>query len=375
VHKNFKELAKMVKGNKEYREKFFIAECNLSKNIELENKYFLGQMPKVYYFSAFENMRKRKFERITTPHLVLKFLLSLKQQEPKIFTQDMDFNMTMKQINEHHMILGLFPNGKDETYKNQFIEVSNKYSHLPFYACFKPKNFTMRFNLPENKTSVIIFRKPELRPSDKPEFLVWNTSESLMDFVEGNYHLPVDIYTHDSKPLYDLHADDVGLLYFAGANTLYHQSFSSPVVSLLSVLQRINIRLLDSSKNFTSDEAKTRYSRFSLGLAFKSEFWIWARKLHMKMKMDYSEEFSPIVRDSRGRFYMRTELANMTLDSIDEDKIFQFYFDYIQGDVHEFKKSEDLSESYIIGKTWKRRLHQDPERVVDHLKNDKLGMC
>lgn len=134
VQKNFKELAKMIKKNKSYREKFFIAECNLSKNIELENKYFLGPMPKVYYFSAFENMRKRKYERITTPHLILQFLLSLKPQEPKRFTTDMNFNLTMKQINEHHMILGLFPNGKDETYRNQFIEASNKYSHLPFYA-------------------------------------------------------------------------------------------------------------------------------------------------------------------------------------------------------------------------------------------------
>lgn len=195
-----------------------------------------------------------------------------------------------------------------------------------------------------------------------------------MEFIENNYHLAVDIYTHDSKPLYDLHADDVGLLYFAGANTLYHQSFSSPVVTLLSVLQNINERLLVASKNFTTEDAKARYSRFTLGLAFKNEFWIWARKLHMKMKMDYSEEFSPIVKDSRGRFYMRSDLANMTLDTIDEDKIFQFFYDYIHGNVPEFKKSEDLSESYIIGKTWRRRLHQDPERVVDHLKNIKLGM-
>lgn len=320
--------------------------------------------PKVYYFTYFENMRKRKYEKITTPSVVMKFFKDLKPKEPEIFTATMDIQDTLKKIKHDHLILGLFPNGKSETYKNEFITIANKFSHLPVYACFDIQNITYQLNLTQSRDTVMIIRKPELRPPEVPEFIMWDHNGTLMDFIENNYHLDVDIYTHDSKYLYDLHSDDVGIIYFAGANTLYHQGKDSPVSKLIQVLNNIHKNLSESKSDFKTPESIARYSRFKLALAFKDEFWIWSRKLHLKMEMDYTEEFSPIVLDSDHIFYMNKTLANMTLDTLDEVAIYQFYYDYIQGSIKEFKYTEPIFESYVVGDHWKRRLDQSTNGIA-----------
>lgn len=219
----------------------------------------------------------------------------------------------------------------------------------------------------------MIYRKPELKPPDMPDMIFWNQSENLMNFIENNYHMPVDIYTHDSKPLYDLHADDVALIYYNGANTLYHQGRESPISKLLQTLHTIKHRLQNVSEEFVTEKSKLKFERLSFGVALKKEFWIWAQKLHLKMKMDFTEEFSPIVRDNRGRFYMNPTLANMTLETLDEDGIFQFFYDYIQGDITEYNKTEPLSESYIVGSNWKRRLEETTSGLELASKFNKVG--
>jgi hypothetical protein len=149
------------------------------------------------------------------------------------------------------------------------------------------------------------------------------------------------------------------LIYFAGANTLYHLGFNSPVSKLINVLHNVHERLLASKDQFTTEESQQRYERFTLGLAFKQEFWIWSRTLHLKMEMDFSEEFTPVVLDNKQRFYMDPSLANMTMDTLDEDGIYKFYFSYIKGELKEFKYTEPIHESYLVGEHWRRRLHED----------------
>lgn len=307
--------------------------------------------PKIFYFAYFENMRKREYQKLTTPAVVMSFFKTLKMKKPTLFTADMDMKQELRKQKHHHIVLGFY-----ESENEEFINVTNKYSHLPFYVCYDSHTIMTQLNLTQNETNVIIYRKPELLPPDIPEFIVWDKNETLMDWFENNYHLDVDVYTHDSKYLYDLHADDVGLIYFAGANTLYHQGFNSPVSKLTHVLHTIHTRLQAAKDEFVTVESKARFDRFTLALAFKQEFWIWSRKLHLKMEMDFSEEFSPIVVDSNHRFYMDRNLANMTMDTLDEDAIYQFYHDYIQGAVEEFKESESIDESFLIGSHWRRRL-------------------
>mmetsp|Transcript_18893 Transcript_18893/g.21150 ORF Transcript_18893/g.21150 Transcript_18893/m.21150 type:complete len:441 (+) Transcript_18893:365-1687(+) len=303
-------------------------------------------------------MRKRVFNEVTIPFNILEFVRKLEPQEPKVFESNLDLTKMMRQINEYHLILGLFPYGKDDIYYNQLIEVSNKYSHLPFYACFEIENVAKTLNLTVTNTTILIYRKPELKPPGLDDYIIWDQDDTLMNFIEENYHMPVDIYNHDSKSLYDLHTDDVGIIYFSGANTLYHQGRGSPVSLILMALDRINNRLKNSSSEFITEESKYRFDHFTLALSFKEEFWIWAQKLHLKMKMDFSEEFSPIVKDTKKRFYMDSDLANMTLDTLDEDRIYQFYYNYIQGDIQEYNKTESIHESYIMGDKWGRRLEE-----------------
>jgi len=202
----------------------------------------------------------------------------------------------------------------------------------------------------------VIYRKFEITPNDIPLIVVWNKTESLVSFIENDYHLPVDIYTHDSKPLYEIHADDVGLIYYNGANDLYHKGEDSTLARIFRMLHSINYRLSNVSSEFVTAESKARWERFTLAVCRKQEFWIWAQSLHLKMDMDYTEEFTPIVRDYRRRFYMNPSLANMTIDDANEDAIYQFYYDYIQGNVGEYNKSEPLHQSYVIGNDWRRNL-------------------
>lgn len=96
----------------------------------------------------------------------------------------------------------------------------------------------------------------------------------------------------------------------------YHEQSSSPVSKLISILNQIYTNLTVHKHEFTSEESQKRYEKFALAFAFKEEFWYWSRVLHLKMKMDWVEEVTPIVYDDKGRFYMRDELKYMTVDNI-----------------------------------------------------------
>ena len=91
------------------------------------------------------------------------------------------------------------------------------------------------------------------------------------------------------------------------------------------------------------------------------------------MEMDFIEEFTPVVLDNKQRFYMDKRLANMTLETLNEDAIFDFFYDYIQGSLLEYKESEGLYNSYIIGQNWRRRLNQDPNQVAVFLNTTQVG--
>ena len=242
---------------------------------------------------------------------------------------------------------------KHSSYKCQINSATCRFL-LDFFS----QNISYQFNLTNNDSNVLIHRKPELRIANEPELILWNKNIDLVEFIEKNYHMDVDIYTHDSKYLYDLHSDDIGLIYYSGANTLYHESFNSPVSKLLKVLSEINLKLEEKKAEFVTEESKQRYSRFALALAFKQEFWFLSQRLNLKMKMDYAEEFTPIIVDSKQKLYMDPELKYMTMDSLDVDKIFKFFFDYIQGNLKEHLESEPLDESFVVDKHWKRRLNQ-----------------
>lgn len=76
------------------------------------------------------------------------------------------------------------------------------------------------------------------------------------------------------------------------------------------------------------------------------------------MKMDFAEEFTPIVVDSKQQLFMDPALKYINMETLDVDKIFKFFYDYIQGDLKEYLESEPLEESFIIDGHWKRRLNQ-----------------
>lgn len=204
----------------------------------------------------------------------------------------------------------------------------------------------------------MIYRKPELRLNNEPEFLVWNKTQDLIKFIEMNYHMDVDIYTHDSKYLYDLHSDDIGMIYFAGAKSLYHQQFNSPVSKLIHVLHEVHTKLKEKEAEFVTEESKQRFQKFALALTFKSDFWYLSQRLNMKMEMDFAEEFTPIVLDHKQKLYIDPELKYLTMETLNVTKIVQFYYGYIQGTVREYYESEPLEESYMIDGHLLRRLNQ-----------------
>ena len=100
----------------------------------MENNIFLGPYPKVFYFTEFENMRKRLYTELPSPTVMLRFFRNLIPSEPEVYLPQFNLRNITRHLLEHHLILGLFPNGKDDIYTEQMIEVFNKYSHLPFYA-------------------------------------------------------------------------------------------------------------------------------------------------------------------------------------------------------------------------------------------------
>mmetsp|Transcript_4922 Transcript_4922/g.4699 ORF Transcript_4922/g.4699 Transcript_4922/m.4699 type:complete len:129 (+) Transcript_4922:239-625(+) len=126
-----------IKNRNDLKEKIFIATINFSENRNLENHDFVGPYPKIYYFTYFENMRKREYKFITSPYKMMTFLKGLEPQEPELYLPEYDLRNISRHNYETHLILGLFPDGKDEIYNTQYIEVANKYSHLGFYACFE----------------------------------------------------------------------------------------------------------------------------------------------------------------------------------------------------------------------------------------------
>uniref|UniRef100_A0A7S3J920 Uncharacterized protein n=1 Tax=Euplotes harpa TaxID=151035 RepID=A0A7S3J920_9SPIT len=170
--------------------------------------------------------------------------------------------------------------------------------------------------------------------------------------------MDVDIYTHDSKYLYDLHSDDIGMIYFAGAKSLYHQQFNSPVSKLIHVLYEVHTKLKEKEAEFVTEESKQRFQKFALALTFKSDFWYLSQRLNMKMEMDFAEEFTPIVLDHKQKLYIDPELKYLTMETLNVTKIVQFYYSYIQGTVREYYESEPLEESYMIDGHLLRRLNQ-----------------
>lgn len=161
----------------------------------MESKHFLGVYPKIFYFAAFENMRKRVYDNPTTPSILMNFLKTLGPQEPEILSSEIELKKQIKQ-KDTHLIIGLFPSKEDEIYKTKFIEVANKFSHFPVFASFPPHNISYQFNLTSNDANVLIYRKPELRLDYEPEFILWNKNTDLTEFIENNYHMDVDIYSY-----------------------------------------------------------------------------------------------------------------------------------------------------------------------------------
>ena len=302
-------------------------------------------------------MRKRVYDNLTTPSVIMNFFKTLAPKEPETLENEAQFRKEVH-LKDTHLIIGIFPNKSDEIYKTKFIEMSNKFSHIPVFAWFPPQNVSYLFNVTDNDSNVIIYRKPELRLHNEPEFILWNKKIDLIEFIEAKYHMDVDIYTHDSKYLYDLHSDDVGMIYYSGANTLYHDSFNSPVSKLIKVLGEIHTRLQEKQSEFVTDASKNRYSRFTLALSFKQEFWFLSQRLGLKMAIDHAEEFTPIIVDNKQKLYMDPALKYMTMGNLDVDKIFQFFYDYILGNLEEYMESESIEESYIVDKNWRRRLNQ-----------------
>ena len=87
--------------------------------------------------------------------------------------------------------------------------------------------------------------------------------------------------------------------------------------------------------------------------------------------MDLTEEFTPLVRDQKGRFYMDDSMRYTTMDQIDIGKITKFYYDYIQGDIEEYRWTEPHHESYEVDGDWKRRLSNTTRRSLQE--EDQVG--
>ena len=78
-------------------------------------------------------MRKRVYQNLTTPSILMNFFKTLKQNEPETLENDSQLKREIKQ-KDTHLIIGIFPSRDDETYKTQFLQMSNKFSHLPVFA-------------------------------------------------------------------------------------------------------------------------------------------------------------------------------------------------------------------------------------------------
>ena len=266
MNKNLRGIAKQIAKDDTLKQKYFIGLCNLSINKPLEKNYFIGAMPKIWYYAYFENMRKRKFEKNTATGIVMRWFSSLKPTEPETIDDPKKFDFKFRNSREHYVI-GLFPNTSDPIYQEQYIEMSNFFSYIPVYTCFLPCPLADHLSITNyNDTNVIIYRKKELTPSDQEQIVVWDKSQNLSEFIEQNYHLPVDIYSHDNKYLYDLHSDIMGLFYYEGSNSMYHKSYDSPVSKLTMVLNQVLQKLEAAKDNFTSPDAIDRYNRFTLAL-------------------------------------------------------------------------------------------------------------
>lgn len=195
--------------------------CNLTESRPLESTYFIGNFPKIYYYAWFENMRKRKFDKHTSIGLVMKWFNDLKPKEPEIMEKTKDVVKKMRQ-GKMHMVFGIFDNSSDPIYQSEYLEMANFFSHIPTFTCLSPCLELSEFwNLTDVPSpTILIYRKPEITPESTPLISIWNKTGTLIEFIEYNYHLPVDIYTLDSQYLYNLHSDVMGLFYFSGADTL-----------------------------------------------------------------------------------------------------------------------------------------------------------